>query len=229
MDSIYALIRALHVPVALAILPLYWVPALTRKGGRVHVVTGRVWFAGMLYVAVTGAAMGALRMVGSDGEVRTSGLFFVYLGSITAVPIAHAWRVVRLRRTPERLQGAADVVLALLPLLLGAALIVLPLAWGTSSPLHAMSLLSIAIAVPMLRYRRRAAAPRAWYFQHLLFAGIGGIAAHTAGAIFVTNMLKLRMHGVLGMLPWVLPSVVGTLAIVIVARRHRRRLAPRPR
>jgi hypothetical protein len=49
----------------------------------------------------------------------------------------------------------------------------------------------------------------------------GGIAAHTAGAVFVLGLLGVRLSGALSMAPWLLPPLVGVPAIVVLLRRTR--------
>ena len=53
MNVVFEALYWLHVPAALSCIPAFWAATLTKKGGRVHVLTGR-WFAyGMIFVALS--------------------------------------------------------------------------------------------------------------------------------------------------------------------------------
>ena len=52
-DTIHDLLRALHISTGFVGLAAFWIPALTRKEGRLHVAAGRVFAACAYAVALT--------------------------------------------------------------------------------------------------------------------------------------------------------------------------------
>jgi hypothetical protein len=68
-----------------------------------------------------------------------------------------------------------------------------------------------------------------WY-EHLGSMVGGGIAFHTAFAVFgIQRFIEYDLSGIVAVLPWVLPTIVGTIAITILTRHYRKKfgdLAP---
>ena len=52
-----------------------------------------------------------------------------------------------------------------------------------------------------------------------------GIAFHTAALITIVNsVLKLQLPGALNLVPWLLPTVIGVPAIIVVSARYAKKL-----
>lgn len=220
-------------------IAMFWVPALTKKGSRIHVLVGRIWCPGMLFVAATGATMGVLRLVfteafveeaGSVTAVRSAAIFLLYLGSITGAPVAHAWRAIRLRREPQRMRTPGDLLLAVLPLAAALGMILTGILLDTAlRPVQfAMSPIGLVLGVLMIRHwtkpDRRA---RSGVFEHALHMGVGGIAAHTAAILFVSDLVGYQPSGVIAPIIWISPTAIGT-AVLIYLLRQRGALLPAP-
>jgi hypothetical protein len=236
IDAAYTVLYWLHVPIALASLPLFWVAVLSRKGGPRHVRSGR-WFAlGMGWVAATGAAMAALVLVHPDVRVgpsdpaarRSFAAFLLYLAVITAFPVLHGVRVVRTRRDPRSLATARYRALAHVPLLASAAavLVALLVPTGATTLLLGMSPIGVVETAVARRYLADPARhPRLWWPQHMTAMLIAGIAAHTAFAVFfLGSLLGIRPAGLLALAPWLTPTIVGVPVLVVWVRRESRRL-----
>ena len=235
---IHDVVLAVHVPVALACVPAWWVPLLVRKGGRAHVLVGRAFVAGIIWVALTGMVMGALRLLapeelapGADAaalaRLRASGPFFLYLGTITLAPTIHGWRVVRTRRAPEALRSVFDVGVLALAVLgsVGAVLCGLLLPGAPTVLLLSMSPIGIGVGLAGLAYVRAPRShPTGWWIAHRAQMIGAGIAVHTAFGVFVVSRwIAPGLAGWWQLLPWLLPSAIGVPAILLslrAAARH---------
>ena len=88
--------------------------------------------------------------------------------------------------------------------------------------------------IPTDRQRQEADNDEEWpmvhWYEHLGSMLGGGIAFHTAFAVFgIQRFIDYDLSGIVGLLPWIAPTVVGTVAITLWTRYYRRKfvsLAP---
>ncbi len=236
--TVYEIIRSVHIPVALACVPAFWTAMLSKKGGRIHVGFGRGFCAGMIFAAMTGMVMAGMRVVRwrsafTDGGANTDpvnqlagAVFLLYLGSITLVPVVHGWRVARTRRDPGVLRAGWYRAFLFLPMLFAIVDVVtaLKLQTGLRTLLLALSPIGVFLTISASRYvGAPKSPPRRWFYEHLASMIAGGIAAHTAGAVFVSSLLEIRLEGASMLVPWLLPTAIGVPAIFIVTARYKRK------
>ena len=101
--------------------------------------------------------------------------------------------------------------------------------WSDSSPLLlGLSPIGLFTGSSMLRLMRNPGAQHmGWLYSHLGSMLGAGIAFHTAFIVFGAQRLwAYELAGPLAVVPWLLPTVVGTLAIVVWTRYYRRKFAP---
>ena len=234
----YELILALHIPVALTCIPAYWVPIFAKKGGRLHVLVGRYFVLTMTFVALTGMAMGAIRLIAPEQvkpdapqdfleRLRASGVFFLYLGIITLVPVLHGWRVVRTRREPTRMRTPLDTGMLGLAIAgsVGVALAALTMPGALVGLFLAMSPIGIFVGLSGLGYLRNPTQYRmSWWYAHMGAMMAGGIAAHTAFAVFVVGRwIAPDLQGLWRILPWIAPTIIGVPLMAVAGKRAMRR------
>ena len=101
--------------------------------------------------------------------------------------------------------------------------------WTDVSPiLLGLSPVGLVTGSGMLRLMRRPGARRmGWFYSHLGSMLGGGIAFHTAFAVFGAQRLwAYDLAGPLAVVPWLLPTAVGIPAIVVWTRYYRRKFEP---
>lgn len=223
-EWLYEAFRHTHAWVGIAALMLFWVPALTRKGGTVHRLAGRYYVYFMLVVTATGLALSVRFLLGGQ---MVAGVFLGYLGVITFTAVWTGWRVLSAKRSAAAYITPAYRVLAVLNLVAGAAVLVLGLVeqvwlFVVFSPIGLLAGFS------MLRFMRSPPGDR-WYWLYEHFGGMigSGIAAHVAFLAFGSRQLfpDWPLDG-LGMLPWITPVVVGIIATAWLNRHYRRKPNP---
>lgn len=218
MDVMRQGLLVVHVAAGLAALILFWVPALTRKGSPLHRRAGRWYTAAMAFITVTGFVLAASFLA---GERWRAGLFLLFLGVITGTSLWNGWRALRAKRDVARFITRAHVGVALLNVAGGLAL----MAFGISvkAPLlYAFGPVGLIIGGGMLGLALRSPQdPKYWLYEH--FTGMigSGIASHVAFLAFGGRQLFDWGQGGYGLLLWITPLVVGTVAIVLLNFHYR--------
>ena len=228
-----------HVATGFVGLAAFWIPVFARKGGRVHVQAGRVYAycAYVVTVSAVTASVGRIAALLAQGlgpadrpETYGFALFLGYLGVVTFATVRHAIRVVETRKSPERLRTPLHEALAWASIAGSAAVVAFALAVRSdASPiLLGLSPVGLVTGSGMLRLMRRPGARRmGWFYSHLGSMLGGGIAFHTAFAVFGAQRLwAYDLAGPLAVVPWLLPTALGIPAIIIWTRYYRRKFEP---
>src|SRR5690606_30185412 len=197
----------------------FWIPALTRKGSRVHRAAGKVFLVAMLVVVATGVPLAA-RLFWYDQWVF--GVFLLYLVVITAAAVGSAWFALRFKREPARYYGAGYRATAWLMLASGLTVIAAGLlnqVWL----LFFFGLIGPFVALDMFKRLRATERDANWWLQEHLGGMIGGgIATHVAFGAFGLRQLwpaYASLDGWIGMLPWLAPVVSGTIASILLEKK----------
>ena len=235
---LFEAVIVIHVVAGFVGLAAFWVPVFARKGGRAHVRAGRV-YAYSAYVVTLSAVTASAWRIGSYAhkgvgladrpELYGMAAFLGYLGVVTFANIRHGIRVLATRRAPESVRTRFHLGLAWACIVCSAGVVVLAVAvWTDSSPiLLGLSPVGIFTGSNMLGYMRSPGArPMDWLYSHLGSMLGGGIAFHTAFAVFgVQRLIAYALPGPLTILPWILPTVIGVPAIFVWSRHYRRRFS----
>ena len=225
-----------HVTTGFIGLAAFWIPLFARKGGRAHVQAGRV-FAYCAYVvtvsAVTASAGRVVSLqvqgigVADRPESYGFAFFLGYLGIATFAMVRHAIRVAVTRKSPETLRTRFHESLAWLSIGGSVTVVAFALAaWSFMSPiLLALSPVGIVAGSGILRVLRNPKPGHmAWFYEHMGSMLGGGIAFHTAFAVFGAQRLwAYDMAGPFAVVPWILPTAVGVPAQIIWTRYYRRK------
>ena len=68
-----------------------------------------------------------------------------------------------------------------------------------------------------------------WFYSHMGSMIGGGIAFHTAFAVFGAQRLwDYSLEGALGIVPWILPALIGIPGTVLATRNYKRKFTRRP-
>ena len=101
--------------------------------------------------------------------------------------------------------------------------------WSDGSPLLlGLSPIGLFTGSSMLRLMRNPGAQHmGWFYSHPCSMLGAGIAFHTAFIVFGAQRLwTYELAEPLAMVPWLLATLVGTLAIVVWTRYYRRKFGP---
>ena len=225
-----------HVATGFVGLAAFWVPVFARKGGRTHVRAGRVYVYCAYVVTLSAVTAAAGRIVSyqvqgiglaDQPELYGISLFLGYLGLTTFATVRQGIRTLATRRAPETLRTPVHEALAWASIGSSVAVIAFAFAaWSEVSPiLLGLSPIGLFTGRNMLRLMRNPQAQHmGWFYSHLGSMLGGGIAFHTAFAVFgVQRLWAYDLGGPLAVVPWILPTVIGLPAIAIWTRHYRRK------
>ena len=230
-----ALLR-IHVAAGFVGLAAFWIPVFARKGGRAHVRAGLVYTWCAYVVTLSAIVLAAGRFASHLGQgigvaerpdLYGLPLFLGYLGVTTFAAVRQAMRAVATRRVPETLRTPFHEVLAWASIAGSVTVIAFALGlWSSVSPiLLGLSPIGLLTGSRMLRLMRKPGhEPMGWFYSHMASMLAGGIAFHTAFAVFgAPRLWDYAIEGPLALVPWLLPTAVGVPAIVIWTRKYRRK------
>jgi hypothetical protein len=241
MTLILNLIVGAHVIAGFVGLGAFWIPVFARKGGVSHKRFGAV-YANCAYF-VTGSAViastGRLITYQSEGlavadapELYGFSLFLGYLGIATFASVRQSMRAVQTRRRPDTLRTPAHLALAWLSIVASVSVILFAVSyWSDASTiLLALSPVGIFTGARILQLMRNPGAEHmGWFYSHMGAMLGGGIAFHTAFAVFgLQRVWDYSFAGALGVLPWILPTLIGIPGIVFGTRHYRRKFGHGP-
>jgi uncharacterized membrane protein len=220
MELLRDLLLPIHVIAGFSALALFWVPALTQKGSARHRAAGRWYVRAMAFITVTGVVLALLFL--AQGRWQ-SAVFLLFLGVITGTSLWNGSRVLRHKRDPGGYARAAHVAVALLNVGAGLGLIALGIA-AKLPLLYAFGPVGLLIGGTMLAFALRSTQdPLYWRAEHLTGMIGSGIAAHVAFFAFGGRQLFGWGTGGYGLVLWIAPLVIGTVAIAVLNIQHRRR------
>lgn len=227
-----------HVAAGFVGLTAFWVPVFTRKGGVAHRRFGLA-FAWCAYVVTLSAVTTCIGRVIQYQRAGVSvsahpdqyilAVFLGYLGITTFASVHHALEVVRTRHAPQRIQTLRHYALAWISIVSSLAIVALGFVVKNEASivLFALSPIGIVVGADIWRFLASAGTDRTgWLFSHMMAMIGGGIAFHTAFAVFGSQRLfSYSLRGPVAILPWILPALIGTPASLLAQRYYRRRLA----
>lgn len=249
-NAIHQFLRGVHILAGGVGLLLFWVPVVARKGSRLHIASGKafVWVA--YFVSATAAISclwalsspiafsGITRQLTAD-EMQQLSMRIRFLFTILATLMC--WLVATLQlgiyaiRTKENPNSTRRRVMAFQ----SAAIVcsVSLIAFGASQLMSVgaagywahvvLGIISFSDVIGQYRYLRSdPSVGKAWWLKHMECMLGAGVAFYTAFFVFgFSRMMPLQLEGVWRLVPWVLPSLVGTPLITIWVGRYKRRFA----
>jgi len=229
MLPLYKLALMIHVLAGITGLAAFWTPAIARKGGRTHVLVGRIFYNAACVVSLTGLTMAAVILASPlPGKPRVLAPFLVYLVLITFTPVHHGVRVLETRGNPEKIRTPFHTTINAAAIVMAVGMVALAVV--TRYPVFAaLSPIGVLVGVGNLRFARRPyTSHMSWWYEHMGSMLGGGIAFHTAFLVIgAGRVLSAYLTGIYAVIPWVLPAIVGIPATRIWIAYYRRRFETR--
>lgn len=243
MQAYYHFLVIAHSVAGAASLLVFWLPIVSRKGSALHIRSGRWYCKAMYIVAVTAIALAfaliidpiAVKYVGvnlSEQQLmdirqseQRSGLFLMSIALLVLASVHHGLLTLKYRHEVELMRRASHLLIN--GLLLLTALMLLAVAYSVTSILfYVFGGLGLATAIGNLRYSyQKNIDNKQWIIAHLRSMIAAGIASHTAFFVFGGSQLMSSFISEQWLLvPWLLPSVVGSIAISVTSGIYRKRV-----
>lgn len=241
MEWIEVVLRYIHVVFGFAGLAAWWVPVFSKKGGKRHILFGRIFVfsAWVVLVSAMAAVVYFVAVLTAAGEsprtepVNYSFLIFLfYLAVVTLIIVRHAVGVLKTKADPEALRTPFNLAAANLAGIASIVLVAYALFFRPPTLILLLALSPIGFSVRQgnLRYLNGPrSSPREWFYEHMGAMLGAGIAFHTAFLVFGSRRLfDWSLQGWLAVVPWILPAAIGVPATVIWRRRYRRKFGELP-
>jgi len=223
MALIFRIVLGIHIIAGAAALLVFWIPLVTRKGGRTHRRGGWAYVTAAAIVAVTGiASAGRLVVHEPRPHAWRGGVFLVYVGLFAAESALLGARALRRRTPADGMPHAIDLVPPLLLVAGGVALVAFGVFQG-----QLLFVLFAALGVAQGGMHLRSLLTHRKNREGRLLAhmsAMGTSCITTLTAFIVVNAPRLGMRRFDPRL-WAVPIVVLGLGLAILRRHYAKRFA----
>ena len=214
MALLFQGVLAVHIAAGAVALLVFWVPLVTKKGGRTHRRVGWVYVGAAATVAVTGF-LSCIPLVSGGSPLRwRAGIFLAYVSVLAGASAQFGVRALRTKGRAVASRGAIDLVPPLLLVAGGVALA----AFGIyrSTVLYVLFAgLGVVLGLSHLRFWLSPPAhERAWFLAHM--SGMGTSCITTVTAFVVVNARRFGM-GTFDLALWAGPIAVLAVGLTIGA------------
>ena len=239
MHTAYIILLTIHISIGFVSLLLFWVPVLSRKGGRLHLLYGR-WYSNAMYV-VAGSAISLsilllvdpiaakFPLANFDAEKisqiqvdqKYTGLFLLAISVLVLSSIRHGLLTIASKKDHSLMRAPSH--LALNGLLVGMGVFLFYTAMEIGHTLFFIfGTLCFVLGLQNLRYSlKKEVLPMEWLIAHLGAMIGAGIGSYTAFFVFGASRLFAELlSGYWSLVPWVLPGVIGGIATGILSRKY---------
>lgn len=238
--GIHQFLFYLHVACGSVGLVVFWLPMLSKKGSPFHKTFGKVFTYGMFAVSISGVIMSMIVLIDPIGirapdaaldgpalqqlaeRARRSSAFLLMLSLLVFTNVKHSLLVLKAKQDRQILRSVNHIASISLLLLSGMAIGYYGLTSG-SALFTIFSILSIVSSANLFFYIfKRNIKKREWLIEHLSNIIGAGIGAYTAFFAFGGRRFLAEIFtGQLQVVPWILPGVVGGIAIAYLSKRYR--------
>ena len=242
IHALHDLLLKLHIGIGLVAIVAFWLPILTRKGSRWHVRSGRLYTWSMYAVSASAFVMCLMVLVDPIGVVapernldpevayrnayrlRGFAAFLLMLSLLVFASARHGLLALRTTASPRILArpthrallatlGVVSVIVGYLGVTEGEVLLMVFAVLGT---LGSFTMLRDSLRTQWTRRNAIMA-----HFDGLIGTGVG---AYTAVFAFGGSRLMSEvLPGQWIVVAWVLPAIIGTIAISRLKKRYQAR------
>lgn len=220
MELFTRILLAIHVIAGFTSIFIFWLPMLTKKGGRIHKLSGKLYVYAMWVVTLSAMMLCVKNVV---IEKYNSALFLGFLSFITAGPLWYGITILKHRNGPSiRLK---KIQLALNIVILGMAVFMILyntfVLDGRHILMYIFGGLGLTALPAIIRYSKGKTNGRNHIQEHAIGMVTTAIAGYTAFFAFGgRNFFGEIFTGNLMIIPWVLPGVLGTIANIYCGRKY---------
>lgn len=220
--NIHQILTSIHVPAGFIALLFFWLPALSRKGKKLHVLSGKVYYISMWIVLGTAALLSLNNFFLGN---YSSAIFLGFLTVITSYPLWYSRAILKQKANVSlryfKIRKYINLSSASLSILLLSLVFVFRLG-STSIIIAFFGILGLSsIKEARQTYQIVNELSRNRIFEHLKGTIITGIAAHTAFFAFGgRRFFEDILIGYWQTIPWILPTIIGVAVIKMLKRKY---------
>ena len=227
MEIVSKILLGSHIFFGSISLIVFWLPAIfTKKGGEWHNKIGRIYVWLMWFVVISAALLCIKNVIVGT---YNSAIFLGFLTLITAHPIWHGTAILNYKKEQPQSFITMHMVFRAIIFLASLGLITygayLHFFQGEMHPLFFIFGILGGTDLPSWIKELKSPIKNAnWLIEHLSGMIISGIAAYTAFFAFGGRaMLGKILTGYWQILPWILPTIIGVIAIKYQKRKYEKK------
>ena len=222
--EVFSLFRILHIAAGFLAFILFWIPLVTKKGGRVHNKVGWVYVFSMALVSFSAFYMGIYRVLFDETADATRVSFSWFLIFISILSGATCWygiRVLRYKKRKERHRSGVDLFVCSLLLISGIAIAWYGYLIGTPL-LTYFPLLGVFLGSLQLYYwLRKPVKNMHWLYEHL--SGMIACSISTVTAFTVFGAPRLLNISSSSLFLWFLPTMVLVPVLIFFTIKYEKK------
>lgn len=217
MTLTLSILMPLHIAAGTLALLVLWIPAVARKGSRLHRLSGRVAVGAWFVLGATGLASTLIKL--ALGEPFGKTLFFAQLSVMT---LSSALLGLQVARVHDGARGMRHLIaVAALFLVVSVGSLAFGAAKGAVVSIFFGGLGVMLAGQQLLMHLRPPELARAWMLTHMGAMGAASIATVTAFSVTGSRMLGL---GTAAAVVWISPAVLLGAGLTLWTARWKRKL-----
>ena len=216
-----------HIFCGFSSLIIFWIPVFTKKGGTAHRKVGMAYVYTMGGVVISAAILSVINAIQGGWYMAA---FLGFLSIITGHALWNGMAVLSRKRGLDDSYRRTNNLLDGITAVSGLALLIIGLATitqdGSSTVLVIFGILGILAAPRLIANLKNPPTESDWLWTHLSGFLTTGIAAHTAFFVFGgARMMAGIFDGYWVILPWIAPTVIGTIALRRMKKKYSKKYA----
>lgn len=227
MELIFNYFKWLHIVAGFLALLIFWLPIVTKKGGKVHNRIGWIYVYAMTVVSFSALYMGLYRIFLDPSRNQDSisfSWFLIFISILSGASACYGIRVLRFKRRSERHIQIADYILPILLIVSGAGISIYGFVIDFAL-LKYFSLLGIFLGTTHLIYwLKRPKLKMHWIMEHI--AGMLSCCIATITAFTVFGAPKLLKLESVTLIVWLLPSIIIVPLLIGFSNYYKRKYNP---
>jgi len=209
MQLTFDILRWGHIFFGFLALAVFWIPIVTKKGGRAHNRVGWVYVIAMGIVSATAFLMGIYRLAwdaGPDADAIPFAWFLMFISILSASTAWYGIRVLRHKRRKTRHRKPIDLLFPALLFVSGIG--ISAYGWIIDFPLlQYFPILGLFLGGTQLLYWLTVPANRShWAVEHIV--GMLSCCISTVTAFLVFGAPRLLGVESVNLVVWFLPTIV---------------------
>lgn len=221
MDLIFKVLLWAHIPAGFIGLVLFWIPAIVKKGGHIHIKVGKAYVFSMWIVVITALLMSIINAINKEYMVAA---FLGFLAVLTSQSLWYAIAILKYKKDVPTSLLKLNKIMNLIIFFSGLGLLI----WGILLKMQGFAILLVIFGILGLtsagvafRSLTKANENSNWLREHIGGMIGSGIASHTAffafgGGVFFGSIFS----GPMLLIPWASPGIIGTIMIIYTTRKY---------
>lgn len=202
-------------------LLIFMVPLLTKKGGKRHKQTGKIYTLSMMLAAITAWTAIILRLATGRYDEAVSLSFLALVGLLAFENVFYGVRVLKQKRRTGPHTGSLEYVISGITALAGVA----GLAYGLYGKVQILFVvfgaLTVNVCIEHVNEMRKPPKSK-WFWWYAHMGNMITACVATVTAFLVTN-ITTSLGGNAWMV-WLAPTAIGVPGMIIWTRKERERL-----